>query len=250
MQVDECDEEGYGAPEEYGVDCLSEDFNPYYSDDSLDMFPAEVEDLGKRKGTNDARDNIVKKLRETPPNADATMGGYRSVPVQKMPSTSRGAYKTYKTVPDKKAIARKEGKDVMTKPVAVPLNHYMGLTFLGSKDRSKLANKLASDANNVLQAFVDTVEVPEDPNSPVDVAPLEINPLQASTAPSNAVSQTLYVPILFPKCSTPQWALVDTGAQLSLITTGCAQYCNLVEEGFTNVLASDLKVGGVSGAPW
>ncbi len=43
---------------------------------------------------------------------------------------------------------------------------------------------------------------------------------------------------------------MDSGAQLSLITTGCAQYCNLVEEGFTNVLASDLKVGGVSGAPW
>lgn len=37
---------------------------------------------------------------------------------------------------------------------------------------------------------------------------------------------------------------------MSLITTGCAQYCNLVDDGYTNVLASDLKVGGVSGAPW
>ncbi len=60
----------------------------------------------------------------------------------------------------------------------------------------------------------------------------------------------MYIPILFPGCATPQWALVDSGAQVSLITTGCATYCNLVESGFTNVLASDLTVGGVSGASW
>ncbi len=51
------------------------------------MFPAEIEDLVKRKGTNAARDAIVKKLHGTPPNADASMG-YKQTPVQKMPSVS------------------------------------------------------------------------------------------------------------------------------------------------------------------
>lgn len=77
-QVEACDEDGsWGEPEDQDVDCVSQD----ELDDSLDMFPAEIEDLGKRKGTNEARDNIVKKLRETPPNADAAMGGYKSIPV-------------------------------------------------------------------------------------------------------------------------------------------------------------------------
>jgi hypothetical protein len=45
----------------------------------------------------------------------------------------------------------------------------------------------------------------------VEVAPLEINHV-AGSAPSNNVSQTLYVPVLFPNCKEPQWALIDTGA--------------------------------------
>lgn len=83
----------------------------------------------------------------------------------------------------------------------------------------------------------------------MEAAPLEINHVAGSN-PSNNVSQTLYVPVLFPNCKEPQWALIDTGAQLSLITTTCARFCNLVEEGFENVVASDLKVGGVNGQPW
>ena len=43
---------------------------------------------------------------------------------------------------------------------------------------------------------------------------------------------------------------MDTGAQLSLITTSCARFCNLVDEGYTNVVACDLRVGGVSGPAW
>lgn len=176
------------------------------------MFPAEIEDLGKRKGTNDARDSIVKKLRETPPNPSTSMGGYKSIPVQKSPGLGRGQYKTYKVVPDKKAIAKKEGKDAMSKPVAVPLNHFMGMTFLASKSKEKLLNKLTTDASNAIDAYIDALEVEEPiPNSP-EPCSLEINPVHTSKNPSDRVSQTLYVPILFPNCSVPQWALVDTGA--------------------------------------
>ncbi len=56
----------------------------------IDIFPAEVEDLGKRRGTNDAREGIIKKLRETPPNPDTSMGGFKSIPVQQMPKVTRG----------------------------------------------------------------------------------------------------------------------------------------------------------------
>lgn len=74
-------------PENQDLDCLSQfDFD----EDVIDMFPAEIEDLGKRKGTNDARDSIVKKLCKTPSNPDTSMGGFKSIPVQKMPITSRG----------------------------------------------------------------------------------------------------------------------------------------------------------------
>ena len=92
----------------------------------------------------------------------------------------------------------------MTKPVAVPFNHYVGMTLLASKNKEKLVSKFTRDAGSLVDAYVETLEVdlPE-------VCPLEVNPVAAS---SDEVSQTLYVPVLFPKCTTPQWALVDTGA--------------------------------------
>ncbi len=71
------DSGSYGEPEMQDVECLSD----REQKDALDMFPAEIEDLGERKRTNSARDAIVKKLRETLPNADASMGGYKHVPV-------------------------------------------------------------------------------------------------------------------------------------------------------------------------
>jgi hypothetical protein len=174
----------YEEPEMQDVECISDG----EQEDALGMFPVEIEDLGKRKGTNSARDAIVKKLRETPPNAEASMGGYKQAPVQKMPNLSRGAYKTYKVAPDKKAIARKEGKDVMTTPVKVPFNHYMGVTLLASQDRHKLVNKLTKDATSVLDAYVDTLQVSP---SPAEANPLELALVQAGSDASNAMSQTL-----------------------------------------------------------
>jgi hypothetical protein len=71
-----CDaDSSWGEAEEPDVDCFSQGA----SDEEVDVFPVgvEVEDLGKRKGTNAARDEIVKKLRETPPNANTNQGGFR-----------------------------------------------------------------------------------------------------------------------------------------------------------------------------
>ncbi len=190
--VDECDQsDSWGEPDEYEVDCISMD----EEEQDIDIFPAEVEDLGKRRGTNDAREGIIKKLRETPPNPDTSMGGFKSIPVQKMPHVSRGQYKTYKVAPDRKLLAKKESKDVMNKPVAVPLNHYMGMSFLASKNKGKLMDKLTKDAAGVLDAYVDTLEVQgteinatmdldELPSSDscglrsiTEACPLEINPV-------------------------------------------------------------------------
>ena len=55
--------------EEPQVDCCSDE-------EDVDVFntegEADVEDLGKRKGINSARYEIVKKLKETPPNANTS----------------------------------------------------------------------------------------------------------------------------------------------------------------------------------
>ena len=37
---------------------------------------------------------------------------------------------------------------------------------------------------------------------------------------------------------------------MSLITTAGAKYCNIVDAQYENVLASNLRVGGVNGKPW
>ena len=108
-----CDEEEVEHPV---VECFSEQF-----DQPVDVLnaDAEVEDLGKRKGTNEARESVVKKLRETPPNPNTTHGGYREVPVQGMTGKASGTYKTYKV---KKDPYIREAKETMSKPVAVPLD--------------------------------------------------------------------------------------------------------------------------------
>ena len=37
---------------------------------------------------------------------------------------------------------------------------------------------------------------------------------------------------------------------MSLITTGVAKYCNVVAPDYSNLLPSELKLNGVTGAPW
>ena len=105
------------------------------------------------------------------------MGGYKEVPVQKMPGLTRGQYKTYKVVPNKAQVAKKEARDTMTKPVSVPMNHLMGMTFLASKNKEKLVNKLTSDASEALQAYVDVLEVSEDaaPLPNLEMAPIQVS---------------------------------------------------------------------------
>ena len=90
------------------------------ADSAIDILTAEaeIEDLGKRKGTNDAREAIVKRFRQTPPNANTSQGGFREVPVY--PSTSKTP--TYKTFKVRKDPYIKEAKDTIAKPVAVPLD--------------------------------------------------------------------------------------------------------------------------------
>jgi hypothetical protein len=81
---------------------------------------AEIEDLGKRKGTNAARDEIVKRLRQTPPNPNTLQGGFRSIPITGYKPTT--GYKTYKIKKDPLVSKAKEVKETMLKPVAVPVN--------------------------------------------------------------------------------------------------------------------------------
>ena len=127
----------------------------------------------------------------------------------------------------------------------MPLDQFVGLTFLASKDKTKLICKLTSKASAVVNSYADV--------SPLEASPKAVAEAAATstdTPGADEIAQTVYVPVLFPNCSELQWALIDTGAQVSLITTTCAKYCNLVDEQYRNVLASNLRVGGVNGKPW
>ena len=200
-------------------------------DELADLFNVEgeagdIDALGKR--SNDARDEVLKKLRTTPKNPNVAQGGgYVQVPVAPMPT-----YKTY-SLPKRAAPKDRAMRETMEKPVAVPLNQYMGLTLLASKNKDKLVTRLTNEASRTVESYtVDAIEVTE---------------VQQN---ANATAQTLYLPILFPGCAESQWALVDTGAQVSLITTGVARYCNAVAADYSNLLPSELKLNGVTGAPW
>ncbi len=155
---DDCS--SYGEAEEAQVACYSED-----EGDVIDVFAAgaDVEDLGKRKGTNPARDELVKKLRDTPPNANTSFGGYRAVPVQPMRDHPMRDYKTYKIKKDSLATVKKDGKEAMRKPVAVPLNQYMGLSLLATKNKDKLVQRLTKEAASAIDSYVeaDVIEVCE-----------------------------------------------------------------------------------------
>ena len=116
----------------------------------------DIDSLGKR--SNSARDEVVKKLRTTPANPNVAQGGgYVRVPVSPLPT-----YKSY-SLP-KRATPKLEPKlkETMEKPVAVPMNQYMGLTLLASQDKGKLVNKLTKEAAKVVESYsIDAIEVTE-----------------------------------------------------------------------------------------
>lgn len=49
----------------------------------------------------------------------------------------------------------------MQKPVAVPVNQFMGLTLIASKNKDKLIEKLTKEATNALDSYADlsTIEI-------------------------------------------------------------------------------------------
>lgn len=49
----------------------------------------------------------------------------------------------------------KEVKETMQKPVAVPVNQFMGLTLIASKNKEKLISKLTKDATAALDQYAD-----------------------------------------------------------------------------------------------
>ena len=57
-----------------------------------------------------------------------------------------------------------------------------------------------------------------------------------------------YVPLTFPHAENLTfWGLVDTGAQVSVISAGLANYLNLIQEDFSNVSATPFQVSGYNG---
>ena len=87
----------------------------------------------------------------------------------------------------------KEVKETMSKPVAVPLDQFVGLTLIASKDKTTLVQKLTRKAAATIESYADVghLEAREEASVAAAAAP-------TAGRNSNSVAQTLYVPILFP----------------------------------------------------
>ena len=79
----------------------------------------------------------------------------------------------------------KEAKETMSKPVAVPLDQYVGMALLATKDQQKLVKKLTKKAAASIDSYADV--------GGVEVA-------ASAVKKPDEVNQTLYVQVLFPNC--------------------------------------------------
>lgn len=75
-------------------------------------------------------------------------------------------------------------------------------------------------------------------------APTIINPVSAITAGQSVG----YIPLTFYNAEDLTfWGLVDTGAQVSVISAGLANFLNLITEDLSNVSATPFQVSGYNG---
>ena len=135
----------------------------------------------------------------------------------------------------------------------VPLALLGGLVLHASGNVAKLAQQWAeravADAQKLAgDRVANTLELEGGPR--VDALQLQlsaavINPI-IMAAENNAVG---YVPLKF--ASAPDivfWALVDSGAQVSVISAGLANYLDLIQEDYGNVTSAPFTVKGYNDA--
>ena len=102
------------------------------------------------------------------------------------------------------------------------------------------AHQLCTDAEGINNV----IEVDSEPDASVErmeIPQAVINPVATATRSC----EVGFVPVRFP--ATPDltiWGLIDTGAQVSVITAGLANFLGLINEDLSNVTATPFTVKG------
>lgn len=65
---------------------------------------------------------------------------------------------------------------------------------------------------------------------------------------SGGATSVLFVPVRFPDIPETFWALIDSGAQVSVISAGLCTYLELLNADLTNVHRARFNVSGFNGA--
>ena len=103
------------------------------------------------------------------------------MPIQGMPTKPTSATSSYKTYKVKRDPYMKKVKETLSKPAAVPLDQFVGLTFLASKDKTKLISKLTSKASAVVDSYADVSPLEASPETVAEAAAAFILPLSSGS---------------------------------------------------------------------
>lgn len=81
----------------------------------------------------------------------------------------------------------------------------------------------------------------------VDEASVGQEPLNTLVGSAQRIEQTLYAPVRFRTSESTWWAMVDSGAQVSIISTGLLDHLSLLDTKGFRVFPSAFTVSGFTG---
>lgn len=152
---------------------------------------------------------------------------------------------SFGTQPRQKGLAR-----VLEGQVDVPMATLNGLILNASGHPDKLAKDWMAQAKRDAESLcherdTNTLEIEDLINPEVELTTSDvINPVSTVTAGQSVG----YIPLTFPHAEDLTfWGLVDTGAQVSVITAGLANYLNLIDHDFSNISSTPFSVSGYNG---
>ena len=129
--------------------------------------------------------------------------------------------------------------DCLDKSAVVPISTLIGLTLAASGQTSVEAERWASHTTAKARSLVDVTTLDVSTGS-VHLGTLSDHCVNDLASGGTSSQPTHYLPVSFEGKCFWQWALIDEGAQVSMISMGLAEYLNLVVHDFGNILPADL----------
>ena len=135
--------------------------------------------------------------------------------------------------------------------IDVPAHILFGLILQASGQPERLARSWMSSAMKEARELLEGRQSADTAEADVEVVELgetstpAMNPL---TAAEMSARQVGYLPLRFASSTQMFWGLVDTGAQVSVISAGLAAYLDLFKPDLSNVKETTFTVAGYNGA--